>query len=88
MSMDDKGVVVGCRFLTETPEHHRLIADLAFANSDQWSHFQKRRHQDIGILRGTLWFLTMSVYQTGRGLAYLVGLQRFGSSIPPAPAIK
>jgi cellulose synthase (UDP-forming) len=88
MSMDDKGVLIGCRFLTETPEHHRLIADLAFANSDQWSHFQTRRHQDIGILRGTLWFLTMSLYQTGRGLGYLLGLQRFGASIPPVPAVK
>jgi cellulose synthase (UDP-forming) len=88
MSMDEKGVLIGCRFLTATPEHHRLIADLAFANADQWSLFQKRRHQDIGILRGTLWFLAMSIYQTGRGLGYLLGLQRFGSSIPPSPAVK
>jgi cellulose synthase (UDP-forming) len=88
MTMDEKGVLIGCRFLTETPEHHRLIADLAFANADQWSDFQKRRHQDIGILRGTLWFFTMSLYQTGRGLGYLLGLQRFASSIPPVPAGK
>jgi len=88
VNMDDRGLLVGCRFLTETPEHHRLIADLAFANAEQWSYFQKRRHQDIGILRGTLWFMAMSIYQTGRGLAYLFGLQRFGSSIPPAPAVK
>jgi cellulose synthase (UDP-forming) len=85
--MDEQGVLIGCRFLTETPEHHRLIADLAFANADQWSLFQKRRHQDIGILRGTLWFLAISLYQTGRGLAYLSGLQRFGASVPPAPAV-
>jgi cellulose synthase (UDP-forming) len=88
MTVDDNGIVVGCRFLTETPEHHRLIADLAFANADQWSSFQKRRHQDIGILRGTLWFLTVSLYQTGRGLAYLSGLQRLGVSAPPVPAVK
>jgi cellulose synthase (UDP-forming) len=88
MTVDDSGMVVGCRFLTETPEHHRLIADLAFANADQWSSFQKRRHQDIGILRGTLWFLTVSLYQTGRGLAYLSGLQRLGVSASPVPAVK
>jgi cellulose synthase (UDP-forming) len=88
MSMDDTGVLIGCRFMSETPEHHRLLADLAFANAEQWSQFQKRRHQDIGILRGTLWFLMVSIYQTGRGLAYLFGLQRFGSSIPPAPPVK
>ncbi|MGO4570418.1 UDP-forming cellulose synthase catalytic subunit [Microvirga sp. 2TAF3] len=87
MSMDEKGVLIGCRFLTETPEHHQLIADLVFANADQWSEFQKRRHQDIGILRGTLWFLTVAIYQTGRGLAYLFGLQKLGASQSPAPAV-
>ncbi|MBF9235201.1 UDP-forming cellulose synthase catalytic subunit [Microvirga alba] len=87
MGMDDKGVLIGCRFLTETPEQHRLIADLVFANAEQWSHFQKRRHQDIGILRGTLWFITVAIYQTGRGLAYISGLQRFGASIPPVPVV-
>lgn len=87
MSMDDKGVLIGCRFLTETPEHHQLIADLVFANAEQWSHFQKRRHQDIGILRGTLWFLTVAIYQTGRGLAYMLGLQKLGASNSPAPTL-
>jgi cellulose synthase catalytic subunit (UDP-forming) len=83
MSMDEKGVLIGCRFLTETPEHHRLIADLVFANADQWSQFQKRRHQDIGILRGTIWFFSVALYQTGRGLAYLFGLQKLGAPEPP-----
>lgn len=85
VNMDDKGLLVGCHFLTETPDHHRLIADLAFANAEQWSWFQKRRHQDIGILRGTLWFFVMSLYQMGRGLAYFFGLQRLGSSPAPVP---
>jgi len=84
MSMDEKGILIGCRFLTETPEHHRLIADLVFANADQWSQFQKRRHQDIGILRGTIWFFSVALYQTGRGLAYLFGLQKLGTPEPPA----
>ncbi|MGO4706238.1 UDP-forming cellulose synthase catalytic subunit [Microvirga sp. 2MCAF38] len=87
MSMDEKGILVGCRFQTLEPVHHQLIADLVFANADQWSAFQKRRHHDIGVLRGTLWFLAVSLYQTGRGLAYLFGLQKLGVSNPPvAPA--
>ncbi|MBM6594808.1 UDP-forming cellulose synthase catalytic subunit [Microvirga pudoricolor] len=87
MGMDEKGILIGCRFMTETPVHHQLIADLVFANADQWSSFQKRRHQDIGVLRGTLWFLAVALYQTGRGLAYLFGLQKVGvSNPPPAPA--
>ena len=87
MSMDDKGVLIGGRFLTETPEQHQLIADLVFASADQWSQFQKRRHQDIGILRGTLWFLTVAIYQTGRGLGYMLGLQKLGVSNSPAPTL-
>ncbi|PVE24248.1 cellulose synthase catalytic subunit (UDP-forming) [Microvirga sp. KLBC 81] len=87
VGMDDKGLLLGCRFLIDSPEHHRLIADLVFANADQWSTFQKRRHQDIGVLRGTLWFFMVSLYQTGRGLSYLFGLQRIGLSKPPVPSI-
>jgi cellulose synthase (UDP-forming) len=87
VGMDKKGLLLGCRFLIDKPEHHRLIADLVFANADQWSAFQKRRHHDIGVLRGTLWFIMVSVYQTGRGLSYLFGLQRIGLSKPPAPSV-
>jgi cellulose synthase (UDP-forming) len=84
MSMDEKGILIGCRFLTKDPVHHQLIADLVFADADQWSKFQTRRHQDIGVLRGTMWFLAVSLYQTGRGLSYLFGLQKLGESNPPA----
>ena len=87
VGMDDKGLLLGCRFLIESPEHHKLVADLVFANADQWSAFQKRRHQDIGVLRGTLWFFMVSLYQTGRGLSYLFGLQRIGMSKPPVPSV-
>ena len=85
--MDDKGLLLGCRFLIEKAEHHRMIADLVFANADQWSNFQKNRHHDIGVLRGTLWFFMVAFYQTGRGLSYFLGLQRIGSSSPPAPSV-
>ncbi|SCY55968.1 UDP-forming cellulose synthase catalytic subunit [Microvirga guangxiensis] len=87
VGMDDNGLLLGCRFLIDKPEHHRLVADLVFADADQWSAFQKRRHQDIGVLRGTLWFFMVSLYQTGRGLSYLFGLQRIGTSKSPVPSI-
>ena len=85
--MDDDGLLLGCRFMTEKAEHRRMIADLVFANADQWSEFQKNRHYDIGVLRGTLWFFMVAFYQTGRGLSYFFGLQRIGSSAPPAPSV-
>jgi cellulose synthase (UDP-forming) len=87
VGMDDKGLLLGCRFTIEKPEHRRMIADLVFANADQWSEFQKNRHHDIGVLRGTLWFFMVAFYQTGRGLSYFFGLQKIGSSSPPAPSV-
>lgn len=87
VGMDDRGLLLGCRFMIEKPEHRRMIADLVFANADQWSEFQKNRHHDIGVLRGTLWFFMVAFYQTGRGLSYFLGLQKIGSSSPPAPSV-
>lgn len=87
VGMDDRGLLLGCRFMIEKPEHRRMIADLVFANADQWSEFQKNRHHDIGVLRGTLWFFMVAFYQTGRGLSYFFGLQKIGSSSPPAPSV-
>ena len=86
ISKEENGLLVGGRFITEKPIHYRLIADLVFANADQWSEFQQGRRKNIGVVRGTLWFLVVAIYQTGRGLAYLSGLQRRHSSILPAPA--
>jgi cellulose synthase (UDP-forming) len=87
VGMDDKGLLLGCQFMVDKPEHHRVIADLVFADADQWSSFQKRRQNDIGVLRGTIWFFMVSFYQTGRGLSYLLGLHRIGISNPPAPSV-
>ncbi|MGF9758792.1 UDP-forming cellulose synthase catalytic subunit [Microvirga sp. 0TCS3.31] len=87
VGMDDDGLLLGCRFMIEKAEHRKMIADLVFANADQWSEFQRNRHYDIGVLRGTLWFFMVAFYQTGRGLSYYLGLQRIGSSSPPAPSI-
>jgi len=70
---------IGCQYVPKGAADHRLIADLVFANSDQWTKFQQARRRNPGIIRGTFWFLGMSLYQTSRGLLYLfkgVGAER------------
>ncbi len=69
-------MAVGCRFMPQEARHHALVADLIFANSNQWSDFQVSRRYNPGLLRGTLWFLGVAVHQTGRGLLYF--LRSFG----------
>jgi cellulose synthase (UDP-forming) len=63
--------IVGCRYLPEVARHHSLVADLIFANSQQWSEFQRMRRGNPGLLRGTLWFLWLAFYQMSRGFIYL-----------------
>ncbi|WAJ28799.1 UDP-forming cellulose synthase catalytic subunit [Antarcticirhabdus aurantiaca] len=75
-------VVLGCAYVTETARHHRVIADLIFANSGQWDAIQKSRRRNPGLLRGSAWFFAICIYQTFRGLAYLTK----GRSGRPAPA--
>jgi cellulose synthase (UDP-forming) len=65
-------LAVGCRFMPEVARHHSLVADLIFANSNQWSDFQVSRRYNPGLFRGTLWFLGIAAYQTSRGLIYFV----------------
>ena len=63
---------IGCRYMPEKALDHRLIADLMFANSALWTQFQVSRRKNPGLLGGTLWFLGLAIYQTARGLSYLV----------------
>ena len=49
---------------------HSLVADLIFANSQQWTEFQLSRRGNPGLLRGTFWFFGLAFYQTSRGLMY------------------
>mgnify|MGYP000952578292 FL=1 len=75
-SSEGKGVILGCRYMPEKGQDYRLIADLLYANSANWQQRQRSRQVNIGVIRGTLRFLAIAVYQTGRGLGYLL---RFGS---------
>jgi cellulose synthase (UDP-forming) len=61
---------VGCQYVPKSALDHRLIADLMFANSAQWTQFQEGRRRNPGLIRGTIWFVGLSLYQTSRGLVY------------------
>ena len=67
-----KGMTLGCRFMPEQANDYRLIADLLYANSALWEKRQRSRQVNIGIIRGTLQFLLIAIYQTGRGLGYFL----------------
>lgn len=67
-----KGVTLGCRFMPEQANDYRLIADLLYANSALWEKRQRSRQVNIGIVRGTLQFVLIAIYQTGRGLGYFL----------------
>ncbi len=64
-------VTIGCRYRPENAGHHASIADLIFANSEQWSLFQKSRRRNPGVIGGTVRFIGMAITQTFRGLHYL-----------------
>ncbi|MBL8576473.1 MAG: UDP-forming cellulose synthase catalytic subunit [Mesorhizobium sp.] len=64
-------IAVGCHYFPSEANHHRLIADLLFANSRQWEQFQLSRRGNPGLIRGTVRFLRLALFQTYRGLFYL-----------------
>lgn len=70
-------ISVGCLYKPQQAAHHRLVADLIFANSARWAEIQQERRTNPGVLRATLWFFSLSLYQTGRGLAYFLGLKQY-----------
>ncbi|HEY9214439.1 MAG TPA: UDP-forming cellulose synthase catalytic subunit [Ancylobacter sp.] len=73
---DADGILYGTEFQPEQPLHHRLVADLIFANADEWQKFQNSRRKNPGVLRGTIRFVRMSIFHTGRGLSYFIHLQK------------
>ncbi len=61
---------VGSTFSPKQAVDHRLIADLIFANSEQWSEIQRVRRKNPGLIKGTVTFMAIAIYQTQRGLFY------------------
>ena len=72
-------LILGCVFKPESPKDYSAIADLVFANSKQWTDFMRSRRKNPGIVRGTLWFLALSLRQTLRGFEYLMKGSMSGS---------
>ncbi|HEV7415302.1 MAG TPA: glycosyltransferase family 2 protein, partial [Tianweitania sediminis] len=62
---------VGCLFSPAAPMHQKLIADLVFADSSQWTQFQMSRRGNPGLVRGSIRFFGLALFQTYRGLVYL-----------------
>ncbi|MET0600172.1 MAG: UDP-forming cellulose synthase catalytic subunit [Mesorhizobium sp.] len=90
MEQDGQSISVGCSYEAIEASHHRLVADLVFANSAQWTQFQLSRRGNPGLVRGTVWFFGLALFQTYRGLVYLVrslrGSQRPAADTRLAPA--
>ncbi|MFK8250177.1 UDP-forming cellulose synthase catalytic subunit [Ancylobacter terrae] len=76
ITRDGEGQSLGVQYDAKVPLHYRLIADLIFANADDWKKFQYSRRNNPGVLRGTVRFFATAIYQTGRGLAYFVHLHK------------
>ena len=80
--------LVGCRYMPVAPTHHRLVADLIFANSRHWSEFQASRRGNPGLVRGTVRFLWLAGYETLRGFVYAMRLLRSDETSEPVTAGK
>jgi cellulose synthase (UDP-forming) len=76
----DGSIVLGVRYLASTAVHYQIVADLLFANSDQWSSMQAARRVNPGLLRGTIWFFGLAIRETARGFFY------FGRATKPPSA--
>ncbi|RYE32395.1 MAG: UDP-forming cellulose synthase catalytic subunit [Hyphomicrobiales bacterium] len=80
LAPDEKGLLLGCSYEPTEPVHSRIIADLAFSDADSWRRFQKARRHNPGVIYGTLRFLRVAIFQTSRGISYLLGLYRLSRS--------
>ncbi|MBJ3777693.1 UDP-forming cellulose synthase catalytic subunit [Acuticoccus mangrovi] len=88
---DEGGAALGSEFTVVDPRQYELVADLVFANSDEWVRFQASRRKDIGAFRGIVEFISLAVFQMVRGLSYLFTTaaprgQRGGDAPAASPA--
>jgi cellulose synthase (UDP-forming) len=67
----DNGTFIGLRYQATTAAHFQIVAELLFANSDQWATMQGSRRVNPGLIRGTLWFYGLAFRETARGLLSL-----------------
>ncbi|WP_428029099.1 UDP-forming cellulose synthase catalytic subunit [Ancylobacter sp.] len=83
IAIDGRTVTLGAQFNAKCAGHYQLIADLIFANADQWKQFQASRRKNPGVLKGTVGFLMIAGYQTLRGLAYVTLLEKLARKRKP-----
>ncbi|ORE93150.1 cellulose synthase [Stappia sp. 22II-S9-Z10] len=69
---DEGGIALGSEFAVDDVRQYKMVADLVFANSDEWSRFQATRRKNIGVVRGVIEFIQLAIFQTVRGLSYLM----------------
>ena len=69
---DEGGIALGSEFAVDDVRQYKMVADLVFANPDEWSRFQATRRKNIGVVRGVIEFIQLAIFQTVRGLSYLM----------------
>ena len=84
IARDEEGIHLGCQPTLSSPVHYRLIADLVYSDSAQWMRFQGGRRKGIGVLAGTLIYLWWALYQTVRGIGFLMRRRREAARAAPA----
>jgi cellulose synthase (UDP-forming) len=75
------GTFIGVRFQATTAAHFQIVADLLFANSDQWTTMQSSRRVNPGLIRGTIWFYGLAFREMARGLLSLGRSTRNGPTV-------
>ena len=70
VAQSDDGTLIGVRYQATTAAHFQIVADLLFANSDQWTTMQSSRRVNPGLIRGTIWFYGLAFREMARGLLY------------------
>ena len=84
IARDEEGIHLGCQPTLSSPVHYRLIADLVYSDSAQWMRFQGGRRKGVGVLAGTLIYLWWALYQTVRGIGFLMRRRREAARAAPA----
>ena len=80
----DGSADLGVKYLATTAVHYQIVADLLYANSDQWTEMQAARRVNPGLLRGTIWFWGLGIRETIRGLLSFAG----AAKRPAAPELQ
>ena len=62
----------GFRFYGDNADRFRIVAGALFADAGAIHARKSKRYSELGVAEGTLWFVTLALKQTARGLFYLL----------------